>query len=179
MIEKYGDWDKALKFFQDLDERYEAAIHRALNRVGVYVRDKIKWGIRDQAPGGKPFVPLSELTIRRKGSSKALIEHGDLIGAITFKLVGNDAVFVGLLRTARGKDGESLVNIGEVHEFGAVVPVTPKLRGFFAAVFGVHLKPTTTALRIPARPYLRPVLEAEADKVIDIFQEELSKLFTQ
>lgn len=178
MIQKYGDWDKALKFFEVLPTRYETAIKRALNRVGVYVRDQIKRGIRDQAPGGQAFAPLSELTIRRKRSSKALIEHGDLIGAITFKVVGSEAVFVGILRTARGKEGDSLVNIGEVHEFGAIVPVTPKLRGFFAGVFGVHLKATTTALKIPARPYLRPVLEAEADKVIDIFQEELAKVFT-
>lgn len=176
-IEKYGDWDKALKFFSTLESRYDAAIKRALNRVGVYVRDKIKQGIRDQAPGGQAFVPLSEFTISRKKSSKALIDHGDLIGSITFKLVGNDAVFVGVLRTARGKQGQDLVNIAEVHEFGAIVPVTPKMRGFFAGVFGVHLKKTTKAIRIPARPYLRPVLEAEADAVIKIFEEELSKLF--
>ncbi|HHV62119.1 MAG TPA: hypothetical protein GXX51_05715 [Firmicutes bacterium] len=177
MIHKYGDWDKAIRIFTGLDLKYRQAIKRALNRVGVYVRDKIKRGIRDQAPGGREFSPLSELTIRRKGSSKALIETGDFIGAVTFKVVGGDAVFVGLLRSARGKDGQSLVNIGEVHEFGCVIPVTPKMRGFFRGVFGVNLKPSTTAIRIPPRPYLRPVLEAEADNVIRIFQEELAKLF--
>lgn len=174
---KTGDWDKALEFFDDLDARFERAVKKALTRVGAYVSSQVKRGIRSQAPGGKEFTPLTEFTIKRKGSSKALIDHGDLIGAITFKLIDDETVFVGLLRSARDKDGEELVNLGHIHEFGRVIKVTPKMRGFFRHVFGVNLKPSTDAVRIPERPFLRPVLEAEADKVIQIFQEELGKAF--
>lgn len=58
-------------------------------------------------------------------------------------------------RVRVGYFGGETQMIAAVHEFGAVIPVTPKMRGFLAANFGVHLKKSTTVIRIPERSFLR------------------------
>lgn len=58
---------------------------------------EIQRGIKSQAPGGTPFAKLAESTIDRKGSSKALIDTGFLVNAITQKIMA-DTAFIGLLR---------------------------------------------------------------------------------
>lgn len=78
------------------------------------------------------FKPLAESTKARKGSSKALIDHGDLVRSINVTKVGGGDFFVGVHRNVTARDGQPMVNIAEVHEFG------------------------TRDGRIPARPYLRP-----------------------
>lgn len=176
-VRRYGDWDRALEVMRGIEAKYDRAVNRGLHRVGVHVRDKIKRGIRDQAPGGKEFVPLHPATVAAKGSSKALIDNGDMVGAITYKITSPEQVFVGLLRTAKNKQGEELANLGHIHEYGRIVRVTPKMRGYLAAVLGLHLKPETIAITIPARPFLRPVLNAEKDEVVKIFQKELQEIF--
>lgn len=176
-VQKYGDWGKALEIMRGIEAKYDRAVTRGLNRVGVYVRDKIKRGIRDQAPGGKQFAPLHPATIAAKGSSKALINNGDMVGAITYKITSPEQVFVGLLRTAKNKQGEELANLGHIHEYGRIVKVTPKMRGYLGAVLGIHLKPDTIAITIPARPFLQPVLDAEKGEVVKIFQKELQSIF--
>ena len=178
-VRKYGDWNRALEIMQGIEARYDRAVNRGLHRVGVHVRDKIKRGIRDQAPGGVPFAPLHPLTIAAKGSSKALIDTGNMVGAIAYKIASPEQVFVGLLRTAVNKKGEELANLGHIHEFGRIVKVTPKMRGYLAAALGLHLKPDTVAITIPARPFLRPVLDAEKGEVVKIFQKELQSIFLE
>jgi phage gpG-like protein len=110
------------------------AISRALGVEAMSLTRNIVLGIRNQAPAGEPFMPLMHKTIKRKGSSKALIDHGDLIGSINAKMITNDGLmwFVGVNRGKRNRTGNDLVNIAEIHEFGA-----PKAK-------------------IPARPFLRP-----------------------
>jgi len=44
--------------------------------------------------------------------------------------------------------------IAAVQEFGANVPVTPKMRGYLASQ-GLYLKATTTQIRIPERSFIR------------------------
>lgn len=51
------------------------------------------------------------------------------------------------------KDSE-LQMIAKVHEFGAEIPVTDKMRGWFAAN-GYPLKKSTTVINIPERSFLR------------------------
>lgn len=109
------------------------AIRKTAFQEAHLLRRTIVMGIRKQAPGGETFEPLAPETIKRKGSSKALIDHGDLIRSVNVKEIGGGiAYFVGVHKEARSADGKSLANIAEVHEFG------------------------TRNKRIPARPYLRP-----------------------
>lgn len=170
-VEFFGDWDKAMKILHNMDKKYERAKKRALTKVGQYLIRKIRRGIRDQKPGGEDYDPLHPFTVMRKGSSKAMIDDGDFIGSITMKLDG-DSLFVGVLKQARGSDGEELVNIAEVHEYGVEIQVTEKMRNYLHAV-GLHLKATTSVIKIPARPTFGPVLEAEKDEIAKIIEEEL------
>jgi hypothetical protein len=62
------------------------------------------------------------------------------------------AVFVGVHR--RAEDGTDVAAIHE-RENGTRVPVTPKMRAFLHAR-GFHLKPETTELFIPGRPFVKP-----------------------
>lgn len=45
--------------------------------------------------------------------------------------------------------------LARVHEFGIDIEVTDKMRGYFAAKFGINLKKTTTHIKIPERSFIR------------------------
>ncbi len=108
-------------------------IKRAVSQEAHLLRRIIVMGVRRQAPGGTKFVPLNPKTIARKGSSKALINKGDLIRSINvFPMFGGQVYFVGVHKMSAAKKGIPMANIAEVMEFG------------------------TKDGRIPARPYLRP-----------------------
>lgn len=182
MIEKVGDWNASAKVLSEAHDRLYEAIRRGLHQTGQRMRTAIVKGIRDQAPGGKTFAPITALTASRKGSSKALIHHGDLMNAITYRVdEGKLQVFVGILRNTRGRNKETgapyMVDIADVHEFGRVIEVTPKMRRFFLREFGIALKPTTTHIYIPARPFLRPVFEAEKGNVLKEFHRLVMGVF--
>ena len=68
------------------------------------------------------------LTTFIKGSSKPLVDNGDLFKAITSKKVGPLAMFVGVLRSNRS------FNIAVVVHNGARIRVTDKMRGMFFAL---------------------------------------------
>lgn len=56
-------------------------------------------------------------------------------------------------------EGSDLTNaeLGAVHELGATIDVTPKMRAFLHHI-GVHLKKETTQIVVPTRSFLRRVL---------------------
>lgn len=72
-------------------------------------------------------------------------------------------VKVGLLAGKGGNEPVSenldMAGLGAVHEFGARIKVTDKMRGFFYYHFGVHLKKSTTEIIIPARSWLQMPLQ--------------------
>ena len=53
------------------------------------------------------------------------------------------------------KAGGKLIMIANVHEYGCDIPVTDKMRGFFAYNFDVHLKKSTKVIKIPERSFIR------------------------
>ncbi len=178
-VSKVGAWSKVGKLLASAPQRMRAAIDKALLQEAQFFRTKIVEGIREQAPGGKAFAPLSPTTlaIRRfrgfKGT-KALLVQGDLRNSITVVKEG-DRVFVGVLRSAKGRAGQPLVNVAAVHEFGSppiVVKLTPKARAFLHAAFrraGLDSpradQPSTgiAIIKVQARPFLGPVFEKYAD----------------
>jgi hypothetical protein len=177
-----GDWDKAEKALDGLGPKFMKAVRKAMLVEGQTLRGEVVKGLDSQAPAGQSFTPLSQITLamRRFGDarnssfkgSKALIRRADLRNGIVSVQKG-DEVFVGVLRTAHSKTGESLVNIAEEHENGVgaiVVPITPKSsRYFHAALAAAGIEsPKSDAtgggvaiaiIRIPARPFLGPVFE--------------------
>ena len=175
-ISLFGPWQKAYEICDSMQERFKRTAKKAVLQEANFLRGKIIEGLREQAPGGQAFAPLSPLTLAIRAfekfkGSKALIRKGDLRNAIVVKSSENGDAFVGVLRTAKSKTGESLVNIAEMNENGAgpiIVPITPASRRYFhAALEAAGLAPPKNGptgggaaiaiVRIPPRPFLAPV----------------------
>lgn len=193
-VTKTGDWTAARRILASGPKRIREAQDKAVLQEAQFFRTKIVEGLRSGAPGGQAFQPLAPTTLairRLRGGkgTKPLIHHGDLRNSIAVVREGN-GVFVGVLRSAKSSGGGSLVNIAAVHEFGSrpiVVKITPKVRRFLHAAFrkaGLDEKagdrPSTgvAVIRIPARPFLRPVFEkyGAPEEVARRFVERVAKL---
>ncbi len=169
MSELSGDWGRLERILNP--QRLAAGVKQAADKVGNYGSSEVKKGVVSGAPGGQKFVPNSSLTIARKGSSKPLIDKGDLVGSITYQVIDANSVFVGV------KKG-SEANIAAVHEFGCTIRVTPKMRAYLHYQ-GVHLKASTQYIVIPPRPFLRPVLHGEEFRagVAEIYIQAIERMF--
>jgi hypothetical protein len=66
--------------------------------------------------------------------------------------------------------GGDIVMIGAVHEFGVEIPVTDKMRAWFAAN-GYPLKNETTVIKIPERSWLRSGYDENIDKITQKIKE--------
>lgn len=189
-----GGWSQAALALGKLPFLLQQAQQKALLQEAEFFRTKIVEGIRDQAPGGKAFKPLSPYTIAmryfmRLRSDKALIERGDLIRNIVVHRVDANNVFVGILRGAVNSEGKDLVNIAKIHEYGAgpyVVRMTRKMRMFLAMVFRQMQIPAShgghgsgeIVITIPPRPFLGPVFDkyGEEREATERFSERMGKL---
>lgn len=149
-----GDWGRGARLFSIGRGALKRAIQKGLKQEAQLFRTLIVKGIRDQAPGGKKFKPLSPTTLairrwRGRKGTKALIDTATMIRSFVTKRVGDDSIFIGLLRTSRSKDGKSLANIGAIQEYGALV-----------------VQGTKTGFRIiiiPARPFIQPTFDKYAE----------------
>jgi phage gpG-like protein len=172
-VRRTGDWALARRLLRGAPDRLRSGIGTALRQEAQLLRKEIVQGITQQAPGGEAFKPLSPLTLaarrmKNRGGSKALIVAGDLRNSIAV-IVRGDEAFVGVPRKARSRDGRSLVDVAQIHEFGSdpiVIPMTPAMRRFLFALLrraGVAPREGTgkgvVVVRIPARPFLRPAFE--------------------
>lgn len=191
---KVGQWDVAARILATAPRRVHDAIVTATRQEAQFLRGKIVEGLRTQAPGGRQFAPLAESTLatrrlRRFSGTKALIVRGDLRNSVTVRSQG-DSAFVGVLRTARGKSGQSLANVAELNEFGSrpiVTVVTPRMRQFLAAALGDRGQGgggggqgTGIIVRqIPPRPFIRPVVDrwyGDPDRVKRRFLARVARL---
>ena len=63
--------------------------------------------------------------------------------------------------------------LARVHEFGVDIPVTDKMRGYLSAQFGVHLKASTTVIRIPERSFIRAGFDTGINSTVSRVREFL------
>ena len=192
-VVKVGGWDAARRLVSTGSRRFRETVDKAVLQEAQFLRTKIVEGLREQAPGGQPFAPraATTLAVRRfrgfKGT-KALIVRGDLRNSIVVVKQAGGA-FVGVLRTAKGKAGQQLVNVAAVHEFGSrpiVLKLTPKARRFLHAAFrntGLDApavdRPSVgiAVIRVPPRPFLRTTFEkfGQPEDVSRRFVERIGK----
>lgn len=160
----------------------------AVEPEALRLQAMMRQGIRNQAPGGKRFKPLAQSTIDMKRSSKALIDRGDLLRSINTDFHGGGlSAFVGVNRKARGRDGEPLANIAEIHEFGTdpyKIPVTNKMRFWWLAQvknnkrwkFG-PLKKSTVEINHPGIPE-RSFIRASYDEWVQDVEQNILEYVT-
>lgn len=55
--------------------------------------------------------------------------------------------------------------LAHIHEYGCIIPVTPKMRAYLAAT-GLYLKKSTTVITIPERSFLRGGYDAKKTDVL-------------
>jgi len=184
-VSRTGDWARARRLLTAAPQRLQAAVSAAVRQEAHALRNEIVQGLTSQAPGGETLKPPSPLTIAARqlegfGGSKALIVRGDLRNSITVIVQGDEA-FIGVSRSARSKDGSSMVDLAKLHEFGGppvIIPMTPKMRRFlFALLRQAGKEPTggsgrgVIVVQVPARPFLRPAF--------DKFREGASRRFLE
>lgn len=130
---------------------------RILRKAGAFMEGEIKKTITSGRPDWKKLNPA---TIKRKKSSKPLMDTGAMRNAVTHKAEPeNDRVLVGIFRASAevGENikGEEAVNIAAVHEFGS-----PK-RG------------------IPKRSFIRSTFDEKKDEAEKLIESEVGKVLKQ
>lgn len=166
------------------DHRLRTEVCKATRVNGLLLRRLIRQKIRSVVPPA-----LSPMTAGVKGSSKPLVDRGDLWKSVTSSPQSWDKAFVGVLRTAQAPDGGDLYDVAKTLHNGASITVTDRMRGMFVMLARVAtgrmhrdklrgrarelfdrrpdfpwkpLAPGTTAIHIPARPFIRLVIEDPA-----------------
>ena len=172
-VRRTGDWRRARALLAAGPVRLKAAIGSALRQEAEGLRREVVQGLTRQAPGGSSLAPPKETTLAARrlagfGGSKALIVRGDLRNGIV-AIVRGDEAFVGILRTARGSDGQRLADVAQIQEFGSaptVIPMTDAMRRFvFAVLREAGEVPSggsgrgVVVVQVPARPFLRPAFD--------------------
>ena len=63
-----------------------------------------------------------------------------------------------------GENDSQILIIAGVHEFGAKIQVTPKMRNFLHSI-GIHLRKETEAINIPERSFIRAGFDENVSKI--------------
>lgn len=86
-------------------------------------------------------------------------------------ITGNLRASIKYARTSRGTyivGPQKVAWYGRVHEFGAVIGVTPKMRGYLKHTFGWVVR--KARIVIPKRPFMRPALARCAARFPELFK---------
>lgn len=177
-----GDW-KALTWIFSVarfDEAVQALLWRATQINALVVRREVRENLKTgkYAPSRDKNAALTLMI--KKPKTRPLIDSGQLFQAVTSKVHNWGVAEIGVARVS------PTANVAvTVHE-GAVVPVTKKMRAMFQALADASdgkrdpstltgraavlfarrskgwkpLKKGTTEIRIPARPFIREVVES-------------------
>lgn len=169
---------------RDISLNFDLAINRELKRSANSLKKAIVLGIRSGSPGGVPFAPLAESTIKMKRSSKPLIHNSDLIRSINVDTIGADQFFVGVNRRVRSKGGQASYYIAELMEEGTRpydITITPEMRKFFFYMYKKKavsdiLSPSKTVIHhpgLPARPFIATTYAEWQKGAMDEFEKNI------
>lgn len=168
-----GDWKKFLrKFSSRAREEFQKELGKKVQeQLRLLRRDVIRYVDSEQHG-----VPNSPLTILSKGSSRPLVDRGDLRESINTRTeVTRTEVRggVGVLRSSVNADGKKLWNVAAALHEGFVVRVTPKVR---AALFAemrkrrgkkVHFESSegSRTWRVKGRPFIEDPFKAAEERI--------------
>lgn len=153
MSELTGNWKRAKYVIDNLDKIAKEPLKRATQKSALQVEATLVKHIQNQDLGWKGLNPAyKKYKERKKLSNQIWIATSVTINSITTKILNKGlSAFVGVLRTAKSKDGTSEVLIAKVHEYGS------------------------TARNIPARPLFRPTFKEMKPQIIKNYQKALEK----
>jgi hypothetical protein len=115
----YGDWNKVENILKRAGPLLKHNMKAATRHNAEWLRDQTKRTIRDGDPS---WPPNSNLTTKAKGSSSPLIDHGDLMQAISAITLAPTVFFVGVPRKpGKGGGSFSLAKLAAVQEFGITI----------------------------------------------------------
>ncbi|MGB0685410.1 MAG: hypothetical protein ACPGQD_04380 [Planctomycetota bacterium] len=156
---KFG-WSKLRKMLDP--RRVRRDLKKNLRRAHHRVGQKFVQMVKDKLSSSEGIVGNAPLTIALKGSSKPLINHGDLFGSVTYNVPRFHTLRIGV-SSRMLPSGRTLA---EVLHNGATIPVTTAMRRAVAARLrerGNVVLPSVGGKQfwhIPARPFLRDVFES-------------------
>jgi hypothetical protein len=110
-----GPWEQTITMLSNVGINLGVQMTRTIGVEAKRLEKSMRDGIRLKRFNLAPNKPS---TIKRKGSSTPLIDKGDLINSITSKLVTETSAFAGVLKTAKNRKNDSLVDIAAVHVKG-------------------------------------------------------------
>lgn len=135
-------------------------MERGLKAAGVLVERKLKETLRDSNPTTFFAKSYRYNLASRTGALRRSITH------IMGKSAGGPNVRIG--------PGGFAARYGAVHEFGAKIPVTDKMRAFLHYK-GVHLKKSTTEIIMPERAWFRPTVDKARPQIITTMEKAIYK----
>lgn len=160
---------------------FNAQLRRQLRRATMLNAKLVERQIRQVIRSGE-FERNANLTVALKGSTKPLVDQGQLFQFITSKVIDDTTAFVGVLRT------DDNYNIVQTIHNGANIPVTKRMRGLFFILWQAGqgdfpldrlegraaelfqkmpnarygwrpLKDSTTHIIIPPRPFIHEAMD--------------------
>jgi hypothetical protein len=171
-LEPKSRWDKIRVFYSRTGKGRLSDVQQVvLNDAKEVLVLAMKRAYGRDAPKYLKGVPLHPFTMSRKSGRKdrQLHDKGTMRAGVT-------AIQVKEREWQVGFSNDRLAGLALIHEFGARIKVTDKMRGFLATR-GFHLKETTKHLVIPARPRWQLVLEKSREAmfaaVVNGAQEDL------
>lgn len=179
-LERFGDWDVAVSLLEKLADPVlnSQVLSSMVLEGGKFLVKELQGAIDSGLPG---WPQLSRMTIEMKGHAKPLFgaQGSDIKDGI--KLIHQrENASVGIQEGDRTPEGDDLSVIAAVQEFGAIIPVTEKMRGWFARQ-GFPLSPDTQVIVIPRRALFQPVLEKTRDalqqNMTDAGWDEIERYF--
>ena len=164
MVRKLGQSEKIF---------YGKKVQAAQKNLANSAKGFIRGGIENQRAEWKNLHPL---TVAIKGGEEILYETGAFFRAMKAWKEGNSWM-AGLYPDSKGRKGQDHEMVGDDHENGVTVAVTPAMRRFFAAK-GFPLRADTKFISVPPRKWFEPAmkeLEEYAPQVLDPLVEEIMK----
>lgn len=169
LTRKTGQWALARAATRNMAARAKHAERVATLQEAHMFRAKVIEAFDTSgASNGQPWEPNKESVAALKKSSKPLIDRGDLRNSVAVVERGK-TIFVGVQSTRTNRDGDRLVDIAAVHEFGKIIaiPVTPKMFRYVMAMMkrlgvgggggssGGFRPGSVLMIRIPERSFIR------------------------
>lgn len=139
-----------------------AALRVGTRATGTYMRDAPGGGRRALGDHG----PLRSLSgrLRRSLTTRGRIADTGGASETIFRVLTSGPLRIMEFGTS--------VEYAAIHEFGGLIRVTPRMRKFFWArwfetkdPFWKHMALFKDQIRMPARPYLRPALRDERERI--------------